>query len=425
MRNTERIRRPAFAEPLRNLPITLVALFIVMAAVDVLLVTQPALVRSLRDDWQSWVHGSISAPWATLVGAVATIGGLAIAAATLTLAVRGIVEAPYLWLASALVAGCCFSISSLPVDLPVRMPTPAFAGMSALLLFGGGAFFQSRATLFNMTGLFLTSTPLALLGVGYMRARTNAGAPYTVDHNAQIVLGLLLLASAGTILIAVAARRLRALGGGAALAAHTGEQLAELIERARSSEQRAAEAESQLEHALQRAGGAPRLLEDDEYPGRRRSRGWGRWLVISLLSIGAGAAYFTAYLPLERQLASQRKWNHEQSRKHGSELAALRADLQREREKFEAQLAAAPQPAAPIKPEAKKKAAAVESAEAKPAPAEKPAPASASPVEKPKKQGAVVKPAAPPKPVKAAPPSPLDRTLQSSSDDPLEGLDGM
>lgn len=448
MRTTERIRRPAFVEPLRNLPITLVALFIVMAAVDVLLVMQPSLVRSLRDDWQSWVHGSISAPWATLVGAVATVGGLAIAAATLTLAVRGIVEAPYLWLASALVAGCCFSISSLPVDLPVRMPTPAFAGMSALLLFGGGAFFQSRATLFNMTGLFLTSTPLALLGVGYLRARTSTGARYTVDDNAQIVLGLLLLASVGTILISIAARRLRAIGGAAALATPTGEQLAELLERARSSEQRAAEAEYQLEHVLRQAGGAPRLMEDDEYMGRRRSRGWFRWLLISFLLIGGGAAYFTAYLPLEQQLVSQRKFNHEQTRKHASELAALRADVEREREELKAQLAAAAQPVAPAKPEKKKAAAATAPAapaEAKPAPSEKPAPAakpapaSAAPpapeekpapakaaaVEKPApatKPAAVAKPAAPPKPAKVAP-TPLDR--MSTSDDPLEGLDGM
>src|SRR5262252_10005855 len=102
MQTTQRIRPMGFAgESVRSLPVVLLSLFLAIAAVDVLLVTQPALVYSLRDDWQSWVDGSVVAPWATMVAATASVACVAVAAAVLTVVVRGIVDAPYLWLASA------------------------------------------------------------------------------------------------------------------------------------------------------------------------------------------------------------------------------------------------------------------------------------------------------------------------------------
>ena len=137
-----------------------------VAGVDALIVTQPEFVHSLREDWEQWVAAGISAPWATLLAASATVLCAALAASLVIVVVRGVTDAPYLTLAAALVVGCSFQISRMTLEIPLRMPVPLFALVSAVLLLGGGAFFQTRSRMLNLSGGFLTALPLALLGVG-------------------------------------------------------------------------------------------------------------------------------------------------------------------------------------------------------------------------------------------------------------------
>ena len=471
MRTTERIRPVALAgESVRNLPVVLISLFIAVAGVDILLVTQPAFVSSLRDGWQGWMQGGVVAPWATVLGAAASVACVAVAAAVLTVVVRGIVEQPYLWLASALVAGCCFAIVRMNVEVPLRLPTPVFACMSAVLLVGGGAFLQGRSVMFSITGIFLLAVPLALLAIGYTQGQTSSGAAYSLDHNARLLLGTLSIASAGTLVIAIAARRLRALGGSAALGTPSAEQLAELIERARAGELRAAEAEYRL-HLVRDEERAPQL--DDEYE-LLRSRGSGlrrfAWWTSALFVLGGAAlAFFAGYLPLQQQLASQQKINHTLTQQHAAAIAKLRADVAGEREALRQTVQAeepAPPAAAPAVAPADAPArsvGAVAPAVASPA---QPVQQSAKPERRPKPEPIATAPAAAPraqakpsseprkleagarkaKPVErqaAAPSAPpaskaqraADTTSQeparqnrspvAKSDDPLEGLDGM
>jgi hypothetical protein len=435
MRTTARIRRVGLAgESVRNLPVVLISLFIAVSGVDVLLVTQPSFVSSLRDGWQGWMQGGVVAPWATVLGAAASVACVAVAGAVLTVVVRGIVEQPYLWLASALVAGCMFAITRMNVEVPLRLPTPAFACMSAVLLVGGGAFLQGRSVLFNFTGIFLATVPLALLAIGYTQGQTSAGAAYSVDHNARLLLGTLSIASAGTLVIAVAARRLRDLGGSAALGTPSAKQLAELIERARAGELRAAEAEYRL-HLVRDREDASQL--DDAYE-LLLSRGSGLrrfawWTLAAFVVGGAAYAFFAGYLPLQQQLASQQKLNHTLAERHAAAIAKLRAEVDSGREALRrtvqpqepAPPAAAAAPvvvptptaaAAASRAEAKAEPRKVEAAARKTKPAEHQPAAPSAPAAS-KSQRAAETP--------SQEPARQNRSPVSRSDDPLEGLDGM
>jgi hypothetical protein len=386
----------------------------------------------------------------------------------LTVVVRGIVEQPYLWLASALVAGCCFVIIRINVEVPLRLPTPVFACMSAVLLVGGGAFLLGRSVLFNITGVFLAAVPLALLAIGYTQGQTSAGAAYSFDHNARMLLGTLSIASAGTLLIAIAARRLRALGGSAALDTPSPKQLAELIERARAGELRAAEAEYRL-HLVRDRDPVPQL--DDEYE-LLRSRGSGLrrfawWTLAVCVVSGAAYAFFAGYRPLQQELASQQKINHTLTERHAAAIVKLRAEVASEREAAQravqaqepAQPAAAaaevvppanaparsPGAAAPLASPAQP----VQPSERRPNPEPTPAAAAAAPhapakasseLRKPEAAARKAKPVEHQPAVPSAPaasksqraaeptsqqPARQNRSPVPRSDDPLEGLDGM
>ena len=472
LHTTQRIRRTAlFGEPLRNLPVVLTSLLIVMAAVDVLLVIQPSPVRTLRDDWQRWVKGAVDAPWATLVGAGAIIACVAVAAALLTVVVRGISESPYLWIASALVAGCCFWIGRMAVEVPVQMPTPWFAALCALLLVGGGAFFQGRSFITHAAGTFLASMPLMLVGVGYWRAQSGPVPAPPITPDTRTLLSLLAIATVGTPLVGVAARRLRALGGASGRGGHAADRMVELIERARTSERRAVHAERELQRVMRGGQTAPRLHDDDELV-RPKSRNLGMWMVVALAAGGAAAAYMTVFRPLQMQLSAQRKLNHEQTQLHAAAIAKLRADFDRQRLQLQGEdpsdPAAAPGKGADASAAAHGgKAAAAKSADgdaskkktlraAEASPSASPrleypkpgAPAAeASPSANPRPEHAKptsaeaspsaasprpehAKPAPAAKPAARSgragnPPSPEDRALQSNSDDPIEGLDGL
>jgi hypothetical protein len=412
MQTTERIRPVTWvADTARSLPIVLLSLFIVVAGVDALIVSQPIFIHSLRDDWAQWVAAGMSAPWATVLAATATVLCAALAASLVIVVVRGITDAPYLSLASALVVGCSFAISRMTLEIPLPMPVPLFASMSAILMLGGGALFQTRSLALNSFGGFLTSLPLALLGVGYARGRTSSGAPYQFDHDAQLLLGTLLIGSVGTLLIAVAARTLGALGGAAAMGVPSPRQVAKLLERVHAGEYRAAQAEYRLEYLMQHGTGTPRV--DDEYEiSRLRRSGWSwlrAWTLLALVVGGGASAFFGTYLPLREELATQRKRNHELTQQHTAALATVRAELDQAR-------TAAPPTAAP--------------GPAAPAPAvEAPAAASASEPKVSKSPRERARPPAPAarsgEPKQAAPKTSEPRSPVSKADDPLEGLDGL
>jgi hypothetical protein len=124
-----------------------------------------------------------------------------------------------------------------------------------------------------------------------------------------------------------------------------GEQMVELIERARQSEARASEAERQLatlrfeSHALIPASqSAPEL--------RGSGLLWGGWGLSGVLLAAGVAGYLLGYRPLESELAAARKTNQDQEVAQSEGVAALRAEFARERQALEEQLSAARQAAA-------------------------------------------------------------------------------
>jgi hypothetical protein len=158
----------------------------------------------------------------------------------------------------------------------------------------------------------------------------------------------------GTILIALAARRLSAMGGSAVLGAPSAEQLAELIESARASELRAVEAESRLQYVTGNEHAAPRLDDDFEL---LRSRGGGLrrfalWSFVVMVGAGSAYAYFAGYAPLKQQLTVQRQLSHTHAEQQAATIVDLRAQLERERDTArQAARAAEPAPVAVTTPQ--------------------------------------------------------------------------
>lgn len=144
-----------------------------------------------------------------------------------------------------------------------------------------------------------------------------------------------------------------------------GEQLVELLERARVSEERAAYAEQQLVHMEQQLTHMTRManaaaeaavaiparnlsLEIDEPPRRKGSSGnFLAWTAVALVLALAVAGYVFGYVPLRSEFQALVKQNLEQSAQHSQELARREARFAEERKRFESQLAAAQAAATP------------------------------------------------------------------------------
>ncbi|HEX4354320.1 MAG TPA: hypothetical protein VHZ95_15430, partial [Polyangiales bacterium] len=121
-----------------------------------------------------------------------------------------------------------------------------------------------------------------------------------------------------------------------------GDQIVELLERVRLTEERAFYAEQELQSAnaqlMAAATARPQLTEAViEAPARSMLP----WLAFALLGGLVAAAYFVAYAPLKVRYATELKQAEEQSQQHSQALASLRDGFAKERESLEAEIAAA------------------------------------------------------------------------------------
>jgi hypothetical protein len=194
---------------------------------------------------------------------------------------------------------------------------------------------------------------------------------------------------------------------------------------------------SLAEHQLQQLRAAPSLREDDADFARIRphaARQWQLWAALAFV-LGCGASlYFASYVPLRGRLSAELARNQRQAEQQAQTLRSLRAHFDEERAAFTQQLRAArAQPAAepsvapaalpsprsePAQPQAHEATSHHGSARAsrrtQPHPAS-PEPATAddaAPAEASERTAPARKPVANP-------------AGNSSSNDPLEGLDGM
>jgi hypothetical protein len=393
--HTDRMRAfPMAVEPLRMLPVVLTSLFVVVAAVDLLLVAQPALILSLREGWQHALSVSgVPITWGSLLAAGVAVAGIAIAAAVLSTFLRAVQGAPYAMLAPVLVGGCMLVAARLPVTLPLPVSAPLFLGVATLLLTGGGNLFRRGSFLSSCAGALLVAAPLALLAAGYLSLTGAAAATHQpFDRNMQIFTFVLAFCTLGAPLLAIACRRPGHANAWADDGDGMGGQIIELLERAQASEERAVAAE----RALARGGRSTlRLASDDDALAMMRPRGsawfrWASWICCAAFLVGA---YFAGYEPLQKRLNTQLRINKVQVEEQAHALTALRARFDRERSALEEQLAAA-NGNAPL-------AAAV--------PEQKPANASPAAGNKPAAPGTVSKLAAPTPAPKLAAPTPAPK----------------
>lgn len=351
---TDRAKPDSELHSLRALPLLLLSLFAAVFVVDLLLVMQPALVRSLRDSWQGWMQlRAFGSPWPTLFAASLSFAGIAVGAALLGRFVRVVQTAPYLGLAPLLVGFCAVAIGGMSITLPLPVSAPVFACGSALLLIAGGALFRSESFAGNLAGAFLLATPLALLAGAYLLIEGNSSAAVQpFDQTAQRMMFVLGMASIGTPLIALAAPRgLRRERSSEAAGGDVGEQILELLQRARQSEDRAVEAERRLSLVSPSAArSGPQLRVDDDQLALLSPKSnapiW-IWVVTAIVVALNAAAYFAGYQPLKERLTTSLGANHRLAERHGAAVSALRGDFNRQRAALEEQLAAAQATAQP------------------------------------------------------------------------------
>ena len=345
---TDRMRTfPLAVEPLRMLPLVLTSLFVVVAAVDVLLVAQPALILSLRNGWQhTFSGGGVPTTWGSLLAAGVAVAGIAVAAAVLSTFLRAVQSAPYTILAPVLIGGCTLVAGRMQVSLPLPVSTPLFAGIGTLLLIGGGNLFRRGGFLSSCAGALLVVAPLALLASAYFTLQGSAAAAlHPFDRSARLFTFVMGFASLGAPLLAIACRRPR----NAAWADDgddLGGQIVELLDRAQASEERAARAERELARS---GRGTLRLATDDDALAMMRpgSGGWLRWASWVCCAAFLMGAYFAGYAPLQKRLNTQVTLNKVQVEQQAQALTVLRTRFERERRELEQQLAAATHGAPP------------------------------------------------------------------------------
>lgn len=349
MQNERARPSPLYMEPLKSLPIVLISLFIVVAAVDVLLAMQPRLLQTLRAYWSAPAAGGTTS--SALTAASLIVGGVALSATILAAFIRGVRSAPYLCITPVWVCACMVAIARVETPLPLPVATPVFVAISALLFVSSGVLFESASRSSNLIGTAASLLPLTLLSIGYA---FNADAQANFGGDSMLMLFVLALAGAGAPAIAVACRAngARVLGGQFAVPDSTGAQIVALLERARLGEERAVQAERQLAAggALQpeaASGNGPLLTLDDEELALTRPRemnGWFGWAAAAVVLVMTIAWYAFGYAPLRRELANAERANATQAEEYATALAGLRADYERKRTDLEQQLAAAAQP---------------------------------------------------------------------------------
>lgn len=405
---TEPTKRFLFpGEPLRLLPIVFMSLFAMTAAADAMIALQPSVLRPLRDSFQHWAGaaGGVVPSWASVFATGVAMAGIAITASLLSVFVRGVQKAPYMWLAPIVVCAGAALMARLPVDLPVAFSAPAFTLLSACAVLGGGAMLRRDAFSTRFAGVLVMATPLLLLAIGYSQG--------TPTHTPQAATEFVFLLAVTTFTSAVLAwvTREREAGFGED---GQGEQLVALLERARTAEARATFAEQQLASAGYGSFAVHSPQPTSDFDELARMRGGSSshtllWAAVLFLIGIMATGYFAGYMPLQNRLEAQHQLAQTKDEQNVAAMKALRSSFDSERSELQAQLraarapaAAAPAPAATVEPQAAPAAIAtpkpevtesapkakVQKAEAKPVAAAKPAAA---------------EPAAPPAKAKAAP----------------------
>jgi hypothetical protein len=125
-----------------------------------------------------------------------------------------------------------------------------------------------------------------------------------------------------------------------------GEQIVELIERLRASDDRAAYAEQMLEQAnaalADAQANAQYVLPDVDVPVAQSGVGtYVPWVALALVSALSAVGYVLAYAPLHERYEAQLKLGQEQTAQQTLALASLRSSFSTERQKLEAELAEA------------------------------------------------------------------------------------
>jgi hypothetical protein len=128
-----------------------------------------------------------------------------------------------------------------------------------------------------------------------------------------------------------------------------GQQIVELLERVRLSEERTAYAEQQLVHMTHMANAAAaaaeavpaRVAEIEFAAAKPTPTPWLAWTLVGVVAAIAGAGFVLGYSPLRTQYEAALKQNQDQTAQTAQEMNRLRASFGEERDRLESQLAAA------------------------------------------------------------------------------------
>jgi hypothetical protein len=123
-----------------------------------------------------------------------------------------------------------------------------------------------------------------------------------------------------------------------------GDQIVELLERLRASEERIAYTEQMLHAAnaaVAAANARAHAAEAEPPPARTSAAGYVPWIVLAMVSGLAAAGYVLAYAPLQQRYEAQVKLDQEQTAQQSQALASLRSGFDAERQKLQSELAEA------------------------------------------------------------------------------------
>jgi hypothetical protein len=330
------------------LPLILISLFLVMAAVDGLLVLQPRALQPLRASWQSWAGaGWIPASWASLFATSVAVACCAVSAAVLATFIRAVQTAPYMWLAPLVVGVCCALIGGSVSALPIPIPPGLFAVISTLMLLGGGALVYYDSLAQRCAGALLLVAPIGLL----VADAAQPGASSSAIHALPRVVALLAVAAVAALLLSLANRRVHAPDRSPE---QMGERLLELLERAKAGEARAELAERELAGAQVHDGNPAhsmlRLASDEQALELLRPSTLANvlpWAAVGCALVAIAGGYFIGYAPLKQRMTALQHRMEAREAEQGAEIHALRASFADERAALERQLAQAKAPTQP------------------------------------------------------------------------------
>jgi hypothetical protein len=125
-----------------------------------------------------------------------------------------------------------------------------------------------------------------------------------------------------------------------------GEQIVELIERLRASDDRASYAEQMWQEAnsalADAQANAQYVTSDVDVPVAQSGIGsYVPWIALAVVSGLAAAGYVLSYAPLHERYEAQLKMGQEQTAQQNQALASLRSTFSEQRQKLEAELAEA------------------------------------------------------------------------------------